>query len=99
MTAGATYFDLGRFRATAPVPAPFPHLVTESFLRPEHRAAIDRDFPAIRQGGSCDPSTPAPGPAMIAVVAVVAVTAELRGEATTTAVVEKFGIDLHGSLP
>ena len=96
MTAGATYFGPGRFRATAPVPAPFPHLVTESFLRPEHRAASDRDFPAIRQGGSCDLSTPAPGPAMIAVVAV---TAELRGEATTTAVVEKFGIDLHGSLP
>ena len=95
MTAGATYFGPGRFRAPAPVPAPFPHLVTENFLRPEHRAASDRDFPAIRQGGSCDPSTPAPGPAMIAVVAV---TAELRGEATT-AVVEKFGIDLHGSLP
>lgn len=39
MTAGATYFDLGRFRATAPIPASFPHLVTENFLRPEHRAA------------------------------------------------------------
>ena len=93
MTAGATYFDLGRFRATAPIPSPFPHLATESFLRPEHRAAIDPDFPAIRRGGSCDLSTPAPGPAMIAAVE------ELRDEATTTAVVEKFGTDLHGSLP
>ena len=93
MTAGATYFDLGRFRATAPIPSPFPHLATESFLRPEHRAAIDPDFPAIRRGGSCDLSTPAPGPAMIAAVQ------ELRDEAMTTAVVEKFGTDLHGSLP
>ena len=93
MTAGATYFDLGRFRATAPIPSPFPHLATESFLRPEHRTAIDPDFPAIRRGGSCDLSTPAPGPAMIAAVE------ELRDEAMTTAVVEKFGTDLHGSLP
>ena len=108
MTAGATYFDLGRFRATAPIPSPFPHLATEAtapipspfphlatenFLRPEHRAAIDPDFPAIRRGGSCDLSTPAPGPAMIAAVE------ELRDEAMTTAVVEKFGTDLHGSLP
>ena len=93
MTAGATYFDLGRFRATAPIPSPFPHLATESFLRPEHRTAIDPDFPAIRRGGSCDLSTPAPGPAMIAAVE------ELRDKAMTTAVVEKFGTDLHGSLP
>ena len=90
MTAGTTYFDLGRFRATAPIPSPYPHLVMENFLRPEHQAAIDRDFPAIRQGGSYDLSTLAPGPAMIAAIE------ELRGEAMTTAVAEKFGVDLRG---
>ena len=90
MTADTTYFDLGRFRATAPIPSPFPHLVMEHFLRPEHQAVVDRDFPAIRQGGSYDLSTLAPGPAMIAAIE------ELHGEAMTTAVAEKFGVDLHG---
>jgi len=84
------YFDLERFRAASPIPAPFPHLVMENFLRPEHHAAIDRDFPAIRQGGSFDLSTLAPGLAMNAAIE------ELRGTAMTEAVAEKFGVDLHG---
>lgn len=85
-----TYFDLERFRATAPIAIPFPHLVMKDFLRPAHQAAIDRDFPDIRQGGSYDPSTLAPGPAMIAAME------ELRSEAMTAAFAEKFGLDLGG---
>ena len=84
------YFDVERFRAASPSSVPFPHLVMENFLRPEHHAAIDRDFPAIRQGGSFDLSTLAPGLAMSAAIE------ELRGKAMTEAVAEKFGIDLDG---
>lgn len=85
-----TYFDLERFRATTPIATPFPHLVMKDFIRPAHQAAIDRDFPDIRQGGSYDLSTLAPGPAMITAME------ELRGEATTAAFAEKFGLDLGG---
>ena len=85
-----TCFDLERFRATAPISTPFPHLVMEDFLHPARQAAVDRDFPDIRQGGSYDPSTLAPGPAMIAAME------ELRGEAMTAAFAEKFGLDLGG---
>ena len=83
------YFDLDRFRAASPISIPFPHLVMENFLRPEHHASIDRDFPTIRQGGSFDLSTLAPRLAMSAMLD------ELRGEAMTAAVAEAFGIDLY----
>ena len=85
-----TYFDLDGFRAAGMRSAPFPHLAMEGFLRPEHHAAIDRDFPDIRQAGSFDPSSLAPGPAMREALE------ELRGEAMAAAVAETFGIDLRG---
>ncbi|MCY4481059.1 MAG: 2OG-Fe(II) oxygenase [Rhodospirillales bacterium] len=84
-----TYFDLEGFRAARARSDPFPHLVMEGFLRPEHHTAVDRDFPEIRQAGSFDPSSLALGPAMCEALD------ELRGEAAALAVAEKFGIDLR----
>lgn len=85
-----TYFDLDGFRAATALSDPFPHLAMEGFLKPEHHAAIDRDFPEIRQAGSFGLSSLRPGPAMCEALE------ELRGEAMAGAVAEKFGIDLRG---
>ena len=88
--AGVKYFDLEGFRAAGTLSDPFPHLAMDNFLRPEHHAAIDRDFPAIGQAGSFDPSSLAMGPAMNEAIE------ELRGEATAAAVAEKFGVETRG---
>ena len=80
--AGMTYFDLEGFRMAGALSDPFPHLAMEDFLRPEHHAAIDRDFPTIGQAGSFDPSSLDMGRAMNEALE------ELRGEATAVAVAE-----------
>ena len=84
------YFDLEGLRMTGVRSDPFPHLAMDDFLRPEHHAPIDRDFPAIGQAGSFDPSSVTVGPAMKAALE------ELQGDATAAAVAEKFGMDLRG---
>lgn len=87
---GMTYFDLEGFRMAGALSDPFPHLAMEDFLRPEHHAAIDRDFPRIGQAGSFEPSSLDMGRAMNEALE------ELGSEATAVAVAEKFGIDLRG---
>ena len=85
-----SYFDLEGFRAVGVRPEPFPHLAMDDFLRPEHHAAIDQDFPEIGRPGSFDPSSLATGPIMNEALE------ELRGEGTAAVVAEKLGIDLRG---
>jgi hypothetical protein len=83
-------FDQTAFRSTPLVREPFQYLIVPDFVRPEARAAINADFPAIDKPGSfptCDLSY---GPAFAALLA------SLNGDEFREAFEDKFGIALRG---
>jgi hypothetical protein len=82
--------DLDALRATPLTRKPFEFLIVPGFLRPEARAAINADFPAIATPGSFPPSGLHYGPAFAALLE------ELRGEPLRRAFEEKFALSLKG---
>jgi SM-20-related protein len=82
--------DLNAFRSTPLVREPFEHLIVPGFIRPEARAAIQADYPAIDSPGSFPVSELSYGPAFAALLEA------LTGPEVRAAFEEKFGLDLTG---
>jgi SM-20-related protein len=82
--------DFAAFGAAPLNREPFEHLVLPGFIRPEARAAINADYPAVERPGSFPLSEVSYGPAFGALID------ELRGPALRQAFEEKFRIDLKG---
>jgi SM-20-related protein len=80
--------DLEAFRRTPLVREPFEYCIVPRFIMPEALDSVQRDYPAIQQGGSFPVSTLSYGPAFDAL------SQELLGAAMRTAFAEKFHIDL-----
>src|SRR5262249_20597630 len=82
--------DLDAFRSTRLTRQPFDYLVVPGFIRPEARAAINRDYPRIDDPGSFPAAGLAFGPAFGALLGA------LTGPEVRAAFEEKFHIDLTG---
>ena len=82
--------DLDAFRRAPLVREPFEHLIVPGFVRPEVRAAIHADYPAIDSPGSFPVSELSYGPAFAALLGA------LTGPEVREAFEEKFGLDLTG---
>src|SRR5262245_9463386 len=82
--------DLAAFRAAPLTREPFPYLILPGFVRPEARAAIHADYPAIDRPGSFPLRGLRYGPAFRSLVEA------LEGPEVRAAFAEKFGIDLAG---
>ena len=68
---------------------PFDFLVLPDFVRPEARAAINRDYPNVQHGGSYPVDVLRYGPAFAALLG------ELNGRETRRAFEDKFEVDLQ----
>ena len=82
--------DIERLRASPLQHDPFDFVVVEDFVGPEHRPALDADFPAVKKHGSF------PLPALSCGPAFTRLAGELEGDALRRAIAEKFAIDLDG---
>lgn len=82
--------DLAAFAAAPLIREPFPYLVLPGFVRPEARAAVHADYPAVETPGSFPLSEVRYGPAFAALVE------ELKGAPMRAAFAAKFGLDLDG---
>lgn len=82
--------DLAAFEAAPLVKEPFEYLVLPGFVRPEVRAAINADYPAVDTPGSFPLSEVRYGPAFAALIE------ELKGAAMRAAFGSKFGLNLDG---
>lgn len=82
--------DLAALKNKPLVTSPFDYLVLPHFLKPEARAAINADYPAVNRPGSFPLSEVRYGPAFAALID------ELMGNEVREAFAEKFGLDLGG---
>jgi len=80
--------DLERFRATPLTREPFEFLVVPEFVKPEARAAIDKDYPEVARAGSFPLGEVTYGPTFGKLIE------EMRSEEFRNAFEEKFNIDL-----
>jgi SM-20-related protein len=80
--------DLERFRATPLTREPFEFLVVPEFVKPEARAAIDKDYPEVVRAGSFPLGEVTYGPTFGKLIQ------EMRSEGFRKAFEEKFNIDL-----
>jgi SM-20-related protein len=82
--------DLPAFRAAPLTREPFDFLVLPDFIRPAARAALSRDYPRVRRGGSYPVEVVRSGPAFAELLR------QLNGPEMRQAFEEKFGLDLQG---
>ncbi|HVV64385.1 MAG TPA: 2OG-Fe(II) oxygenase [Rhizomicrobium sp.] len=80
--------DIEAVRRATLVEKPFPYIMAPGFVREEAIAAIERDFPLVTHPGSFPLPTLRYGPAFRVFMDAI------RGAEFTTAVAEKFDIDL-----
>jgi len=84
--------DLDALRATPLGKDPYDHIVVPGFIKKDHLAAINRDYPRVDQPGSVPVNIYPHGPAFESLLN------DLRGPEIQKAFEEKFDIDL-GRLP
>ena len=82
--------DLAAFRSMPLIRHPFEYLIVPGFIRPEARAAINADYPAIDSPGSFPVQGLTFGPAFRALIKA------LEGPEVRQAFAEKFSVDLAG---
>jgi SM-20-related protein len=87
-TAALSMLNLDKLTAAEFHREPYEYVVVDDFLRPESKAAIVADFPAIEKHGSFPLSSLKYGPGF------AQLSAELFSKEFADAVGEKFGIDL-----
>jgi hypothetical protein len=80
--------DLERFRDAQLTREPFDFLIVPEFVKPEARAAIDKDYPDVSRAGSFPLGEVTYGPAFTKLVD------EMRSEEFRKAFEEKFNVDL-----
>src|SRR5436189_6022387 len=80
--------DLERFRTTPLTREPFEFLVVPEFVKPEARAAIEKDYPEVARAGSFPLREVTYGPAFARLIE------EMRSEEFRKAFEQKFNIDL-----
>jgi SM-20-related protein len=84
------FLDLGALRSATVSHDPFDYLVLERFVKPETRAAIAADYPAIRKPGSFALEDVEVKGALAGLID------ELGAEPFRHAIEEKFAVDLDG---
>lgn len=82
--------DLDRIRDVSRGHDPCEYIVVPNFVRPEMLAAVNDDYPDIRQPGNFAPETLTFGPAFAEMLD------ELRSDALKRAIADKFAISLDG---